>query len=363
MNLIHCSDLHLKSGDEKEYSLAVLKEVVDKTEQNDAAALLFCGDTFHNFEEIGNLQKAFREQMRRLGECEVFLIAGNHENLRRNGKLINDHDLGIPRENIIDTDSAPYRLIKRDGLEILAIPHQQSYKDYMSWLLPEPTAVRVAMAHATIPAMVYTGFNDDEEEATAALDTDLFVRHKVSYAALGHIHSGREMSEDGVMLVYPGSSRVVSKNEEGDRRIRLIRVNRENATLTHEPLALLSAGKYKGTVVDFPLSGLPEPDTDKLSPEMGDWIHFELNGLVEDRAAVEKFRGSIEKVLKNRIRKVTFEDNIESCGKIAESVIARKFLEAWESKSVADVGDALEIHERARMIGLKSIMAELERQA
>src|SRR6056297_3534812 len=102
IKIIHCADLHL-SVEEQDYSLPVLHEIIDTANEEEADYLILAGDTFDSFEQLIKLQKYFKDKISNLKKsCEVFLLAGNHEDRGRNNRKIADCDLGIADENIID---------------------------------------------------------------------------------------------------------------------------------------------------------------------------------------------------------------------------------------------------------------------
>ncbi len=100
MKIIHCADLHL-SSDEKDYSFSVFNEIVDIANSEKADYLLLAGDTFNSFDEIIKLKSTFEGTVHKLDvKCEVFLLAGNHEDIGRNKKKISSFEIGIPPKTL-----------------------------------------------------------------------------------------------------------------------------------------------------------------------------------------------------------------------------------------------------------------------
>jgi len=124
IRVLHCADLHLSADPaDRDYSLAVLDEIAGLAKKRGAAYLLFAGDTFNTFGDAETLRAEFRDRMEPLrGTCEVFLLAGNHEDLGRSKRKLANFDLGLAPENCIEFDGAPFRLIRRGGVEIQLIP-------------------------------------------------------------------------------------------------------------------------------------------------------------------------------------------------------------------------------------------------
>lgn len=359
IKLIHCADLHLSTR-EKDYSLGVFREIIEIANRESADFLLLAGDIFDSFAEIENLEADFKATVRLLDAgCEPFLLAGNHEELQRNAGRIASFDLGLPSANIIDTDKAPFRLIERTGLEILAIPHQRDYRGYTDWKAPEKKVrFRVAMAHAANEDLAFVGFFDEENKA-GVIDTDLFQRFQVDYAALGHIHSAAEKTVGNVRIAYSGSARVWRKDETGPRCVTKVELGH---AINLQSIPILSAGQFKRFVVNLNLNGKPETDL-STSIQVGDrdWVWLEFQGLVEDAMEAKSSMDALADTLRDQARRVdTQKDAVESCAGIAGQDIAKKFLELWEARKPAHVGDELEVWQRAREIGLRKIKSHIE---
>lgn len=363
IRIIHCADLHLSSK-EKVYSLNVLKEIVEQAVKKHANYLLFAGDTFDRFSELANLHKEFANALSPLaGICEIFFIAGNHEFLDRNKSKISAYELGIPAENIIDIDASPFRLISRDGIEIIAIPHQKDYKGYTEWPVPEKKAtLRIALAHAANEDLSFTGLFEEEDKA-GVIDSDLFQRYHVDYAALGHIHTKSEKTIGRVIMAYPGSPRVWRKDECGPRYINMLECS---DSIKLKQIEITTAGQFRRYSIDLDLDGMPKIEINKLAMEWDscDWIWIDLQGLVEDVSVVDALSREYKHDHEKRVRKIDINtDSIVSCAGISSQEIAKKFLEIWEGAKPAQLGDELAVWERAREIGLRKIKEHMEARA
>jgi DNA repair exonuclease SbcCD nuclease subunit len=263
-------------------------------------------------------------------------------------------DLGIPEKNIIDIEDSPYRLIERENLELLAIPYQKDYSRYTQWVLPEKKKSRIALAHAVNNDLVFKGI-DEEEEKVSVMDSDLFARFGVDYAALGHIHKTNAKQIGNTILVYPGSSRVWRKDEEGERYVYLLECT---TVIKSESVVLKSAGQFRKYRVNVSLDGQPEMDlaSQMKAWEPNDWIWIDFVGLVEDSATFKESLQKIKTSVNNNVRKIDLNDSeVRACANISSQEIAKKFLEIWEKKKPADVGDELEAWEKARSVGLSKI--------
>ena len=356
--ILHSADIHL-SLKEKEYSLSVLSEIINVANQNEVNILLLSGDTFDTFDELVALAEEFKKTIKTLhNRCEVFLLAGNHEDLKRNGRNISSYDLGIPIDNIIDTDSAPYRLIEREYLEILAIPHQKQYGNYTEWKIPPKQKLRIAMVHALNNDLSFTGV-DDEEEKTSVMDSDLFIRFNVDYAAFGHIHKTIEKQIGNTIMAYPGSPRVWRKDESGAKFVYLLE---SSQPVSFTKIVIASAGEYKRYKINVALNGRPEIDLEPISKEWtkNDWIWLDFEGLIEEMETFNNFKKEIMRKYEPQVRKLDCNvTDIKTCANISSQEIARKFLEIWETKKPADLGDEMKAWEKARSIGLSKIEQSL----
>ncbi|MEE8409815.1 MAG: hypothetical protein V3T05_09435, partial [Myxococcota bacterium] len=77
--VFHVSDLHLTSAaDEQDYSLAVLREVVEQTRSCGADALLICGHLFDASADLDAIASPLRDILADL-PCTAFLIPGAGE--------------------------------------------------------------------------------------------------------------------------------------------------------------------------------------------------------------------------------------------------------------------------------------------
>lgn len=361
ITLLHCADLHLsgRSDDEKRYSISVLDEIVRLAEEQQVRALLFCGDTFDSFSDAVLMRDEFRKRIASVRErSDVFLIAGNHEELDRGDNVLSKYDFGIEPGCMIERCSFKY--FSCDGFDLLAIPHRRDYRDYGDWQVPEKKfSTRIAMAHGIVTGMTFSGIDDGEKSAASAMDVDLFHRHGVDYAAMGHIHGSRSGKFGSLDVVYPGSARVWRKNEFGPRCVSLVYCGER---VNYRLQDLQSAGQFRSCNVFVDFDGNIEPLRD--SPEqwsLNDRVFISFSGIVEDentaRGNIQRF---IDEIQKN-VRMVEFEEHLDVVSGIASQPLAKKFLERWSEKRPNEQ-DKIEIWNRAREIGLMKIRDILEAQ-
>ena len=362
IEIIHCADLHLSPG-EADYSLTVLDEVAALTRTQGAAYLLLCGDTFDSFPAAEALRGEFRKRVRSLApECEILLLAGNHEELKRGRRSLESLDLGP----VTVLDTRPFQLLRRDACEFLAIPHQAGFAGYRDWPVPPKEQRRIILAHGVVSGLAYGGPGSDPdpngEAGGSALDPDLFVRFQADYAALGHIHTRREVLRDNLRLAYPGSARVWRRGETGERGVFRLSIPDSPA----EPPgfhfhALKSAGQYREYRVLLDLDGeakTPAPEAESWQPE--DFIRLVFSGLVEDEHSAAALAAAVEQDWAGRVRRLEIDrEQVTALPGIASHPLAGQFLRAWEAREPEDERGR-RIWLMSRQLGLEAIKEALE---
>ena len=361
IKLLHCADLHLSAArDERGYCLSVLDEIVAAAVREGAGYLLFAGDTFNSFGDAEALRDEFRSRIEPLrGRCEPVLVSGNHEDLGRNGRRLASFDLGIEPECVVESSGGPFTLLRRDGVEFLALPHRADYRDYTGWNVPEKKEpFRVAAAHGIVAGMSYTWEDEETDARAAVMDADLFQRYLVDYAALGHIHSFRRVRAGGTELLYPGSARVWRKNEMGPRRAALVTLDE---AIHLSPLELKAAGQYRPLDVFVSFDGTPA----ELPSEAEDWgpadyAYLKFSGLVEnEREALDSVRKLISE-MEERVRRVAHETELSVLEGVSGHPVAKKFLQLLEERKPVKDGEEYPVWKRAREMGLLKIKETVE---
>lgn len=382
--ILHAADLHLSEAD-RDYSLAVFAELIEAAHRERVDYLVFCGDLFNTFADAEKLRGDFR---RILGAppFEFLYLPGNHEDLQRGSGELARLDWGAATV----LHARPFELLRRDRgglpIEFLAIPHQGNYNGYGNWQVPPKEApVRIALAHGVVAGMAFRG--PDDEGGGAALDPDLFLRYRVDYAALGHIHGRRCQKTGTLILAYPGSTRVWRKHESGPRGAYLLDVNAgatsnggttPNSGALAEPtfIPLASAGEYRHYSLPLGLEG-DIPDLDRIASGWGRADHIELDftGLVEDERVVAKLAETLRERYAPQVRRLDIErEGVSAFPGIASHPIVKQFLAVWnqrmprlpaiENPNLAS-SQATEhaVWVRAREMALNSLKAHLERNA
>lgn len=361
IKLLHCADLHLSVA-EKEYGLSVLREIVEKANNRDVDYLLLCGDVFDSFPDAEALRSDFRGILSSLPRCEVLYLPGNHEDRSRGSNQLSSMDLGLGKEGLLY--ETPSKLIKRDGIEFLSIPHQKDYSTYAEWPVPpKGSPVRIAIAHGTVLGLTYSG--PEEEEDGSVLDPDIFERYQVDYAALGHVHSRRTQKIGTVTYAYPGSARVwrLHEREMGPRGINLVEIS-DDGNIACEFVALGSAGEYRRYTLPLSLDGeLTGLDEIARTWTATDMIELELTGIVED----ENKLAELERALKSKYTPPVLRKpieikrtGVEGMAGIASQQIAKDFLLLWEKERPAMNEGEIKVWMRARELALKEIKSAMQ---
>jgi len=362
MKLLHCSDLHLSNTEnERAYCLSVLDDIAAIALREGADYLLFSGDTFNSFTDAEALRDEFRKRVQPLSPagCETILISGNHEELGRHGRSLTSFDLGIAPGCIIEPCGEPFAVLKREGLEFLAVPHRDDYRDYTDWKVPgKEEPFRVALAHGIVAGMSYLWEDEENDTRAAVMDSDIFQRNLVDYAALGHIHSFRRVRAGETEMIYPGSARVWRKNETGPRQAVMVSLG---AGTHFSPVELKSAGQYRSFDVFVNFHGVPA-DLPVESAQWGsaDYVFLKFSGLVEnERESGDAIRRLVNRV-REQVRRVEYEQNLFVLEGVSIHPVARKFLMLMEEKALEGPGKDDPVWKRAREMGLMKIKQVLE---
>jgi len=367
--ILHCADLHLSASDEKtkNYCLEVLDEILNHVKEHNLDFLIFAGDVFNTYKDIDAMKVDFRSRIKALPEaCEVVFVAGNHEYLYgKDNAKISGNDLGISPANIIEhSNDRPFTLIKREGIEFFAIPHNKEYSSYVNWVIPEKENYRICIAHAQVSGLNFEGINDEAEENTSLIDSDVFNRVKADYVAMGHIHTEKKHQLKDCDLYYPGSARVWRGGEAGERKVGLLVIDEKTKQINiATPIVIKSAGQYRRYELPLDLDG-GCAELDEISKVWGinDSVEIMLEGVVDDENDVAKLESLIKAKFGLKLRELSINrDNVFAVDGISAHPIAKKFIELWkEAKPDEKDPDATKAWLKARQLGLTEIKNAME---
>lgn len=336
MKYLQVSDLHLSSATKEEeiYSLNVLKEILETAESKSCTKVFFCGDLFNTFPDLETLRAPFLKQVSAYSG-QVYFLPGNHEILERKGNH-NSYAAYDWSKKVKVLDQTPFTLWEEDGIEFVAIPHQENYSEIL--LNPPPpkkTPIRMGLAHGTVSGMSFTGLQEEEEEGGSYLDFNLIQSLGLDYLAIGHLHRHRFGTVGKCNVGYAGSSRVWRKGEFGPRGGILLDV--QNGMVRTEFLSWKSAGEYREITVSLDTDGNPDLSVEEYLANAlsNDWICFRFVGYVDSMDGKQKFQETIQKDWKHKFRICEFdpdESQIVVIQNISENEFIKQFLDKMNER-------------------------------
>jgi DNA repair exonuclease SbcCD nuclease subunit len=351
MRILHAADLHLATV-ERDYSLAVLDEIIEIVALERVEILLLAGDVFDTYADAESLRDEVAARLDRLAAgCRPFYIPGNHEKL---GATERRH-IGLLSFGSRMTVTTEVSLVPiSDEVELLLVPHRENYDDYQSWdVPPKMSRLRIAVAHGSVTGLSFLGLGD--EEGGAIIDPDLFAFHGVNYAAMGHIHSGRiQHQSSGAVIAYPGSARVWRSGEAGERSVLLVDLSKGIEPVR---LSLAAAGQWRS--IELPLaqdgSVTPGPMLEVAGPR--DWLEVTLTGVADDDFVRDTAARLVEQAATGRVRRLDIRKNeVMVLAGVSDEPVVRLFLDAWRSRfeTASETDRAAWL--RARSVGLAKII-------
>jgi len=215
VRFLQTSDVHLRA-DRPERRRA-LELVFDAVSAHAADALIIAGDLFDRSTDAVGERARVRELVESIAPRPVVLLPGNHD-LDAFGS---GTDFGA---NAVVLADVPYVRASVCGVDVVGLPYQQgrTVTECLTGLTADP--LRTALiAHATVTDAIGAFAGEGEDGAyMPVMVADLFQRF--SYAALGHLHSGRNLvRRDRERLVaYAGSPVATSRREIGPRAVLLV---------------------------------------------------------------------------------------------------------------------------------------------
>ncbi len=362
--LIHTADLHIENGEEKPYCYAVLDEIIALAASEKADALVIAGDLFDSFADFEALRREVCEKLSPLaaGGCRVVYIPGNHE--ARGART----DLAAYNlDPVAFCAAGPFSLVEAGGAEFLCVPHAASYEGYRDWKVPpkKEGVPRVAVAHA-LNSSIYAGPDPETDSRAGVVDGDLFARFGADYAALGHVHAGRQQQLGGTAC-YPGSPRVwrAHPKEAGVKSVRVVELGPDGVSVRAAELA--AAGQYREYSLPLDLGGAPDPGAVakfEASLAAQDRAAVTLTGVVEDENAAKAAKDALQARLAARCRRAeVFLDTVPAAS-LSSNPLARAFLAEMDRRMPsADAGAEYRSWLLARQYGLQELAARAGEEA
>ena len=349
--LLISSDLHL-SIQEKDYSLAILDELIEYAK--DCDALLFLGDTFNTFEDLQELKDIVSSKLENYKK-DVYLLKGNHENIKSKGITLNK--LKFP-ENVIVIENISFFTI--DNLDIIAIPYSEKYiidNDIDKKIEKLNSDKRIIIAHGIVEGTLWA---IEENEEIASIPIDIIKKMNANISIVGHIHKPMEINIDNIDIIYIGSSRVWRKSKSEMNARRCMILDTKDNLINKKFINIKNAGEYR--VYDINVSNI-DKKLDRIVKEWGinDIIDINIYGILEDENELENKKNNI----KNIYSKYSREINIKSSklflleNAYNENII-KEFLDIVDEYEFDSSNEEdLEIVELARKIGIEKIFGAL----
>lgn len=349
--LLISSDLHL-SIQEKEYSLSVLDEIIEYAKDYDA--LLLLGDTFNTFEDLQELKEIFSKKMEDY-QKDVYLLKGNHENLKSKGITLSK--LKFP-DNVITIEDISFFNI--DNLDIIALPYSEKYiidNDINKKIDNLNADNRIVIAHGIVEGTLWA---IEENEEAASIPIDIIKKIDPNMAIVGHIHKQMEINIEDINIIYTGSARVWrrTKSEMGTRRC--LAIDTENNSIKKTFINIKNAGEYR--VYESNIYSLSNLEQKSSEWDINDIIDINVYGIAEDENELDEKINSI----KNKYSKYVRDINIKTSELFLlenaknESIIKEFLSIAEEYEFNTNNEDDLEIVEIAKRIGIEKIYNALQ---
>ena len=349
--LLISSDLHL-SMQEKEYSLSVLDEIIEYAKDYDALMLL--GDTFNTFEDLQGLKDIFSKKMEDY-QKNVYLLKGNHENLKSKGITLSK--LKFP-ENVIVIENITFFNI--DDLDIAALPYSEKYiiDNELNKKIESLNANnRILIAHGIVEGTLWT---IEENEEAASIPIDIIKKIDPNFAIVGHIHKQMEVNIDNIDIIYTGSARVWrrSKSEMGTRRCLSIDI--KNGSINKTFINIKNAGEYR--VYETNIYSLSSLDKKAEEWNINDIIDINVYGIAEDENEIEEKINAVRNKYSKYVRDINIKTKelflLENA--YNESIIKEFLAIAEEHEFATNNEEDLEIVEIAKRIGIEKIYSALQ---
>ena len=358
MRILHAADLHLAT-DERDYSLAVLDEMIETVARERVELLLLAGDVFDTLADAESLRDAVTARLDLLAaSCRPFYIPGNHEKL---GATERRH-IGLLSFGSRMTVTTELSLISiSNEVELLLVPHSENYDDYQSWdVSPKKSRLRIAVAHGSVTGLSFLGLGD--EEGGGIIDPDLFAFHSVDYAAMGHIHAGRiQQQPSGAIIAYPGSARVWRSGEVGERSMLLLDIT---TGITPVKLPLAAAGQWRSMELPLAQDGSAESGPMLATAGPQDWLEVMLTGVTDNDFVRDSAARTVEQAMAGRVRRLDIrKSGVMVLAGVSEEPVVRLFLEAWRTRFETALESERGAWLCARTIGLAKSIAVVGSQS
>ncbi len=352
--VLHFADLHLSwEGENREYGLSVLQEILHIAAEEEVELLIAGGDLFDTRKDFEALLAEVDSRVAStVPEARFIVLPGNHEELVRGDEPLRALS---STERIEIARAIPFGHYRFSSFDLVTVPFQSDYAGFEEWSIPaKELRHRIVAAHGSLlGASISAGLL---EERDSVLDPVLFERFNADYAALGHIHQAQEVTLGTTRYVYPGSARVWRSGEKGARGLRILQVDSE---ITSQRRELASAGRHRSLRLFLDEDSLERFGKQCSTWEPADWVHLDFFGIAESDVASTAIADAFCDSAGRFVRKVTrdLSDVLVVSGASSSSLVSR-FLDEWQSRYSEGPEDD-DAWKEARTIGLDRIAKAL----
>lgn len=286
---------------------------------------------------------------------DVYLLKGNHENLKSKGITLSK--LKFP-ENVITIEDISFFNI--DNLDIIALPYSEKYiidNDINKKIDNLNADNRIVIAHGIVEGTLWA---IEENEEAASIPIDIIKKIDPNMAIVGHIHKQMEVNIEDINIIYTGSARVWrrTKSEMGTRRC--LAIDTENNSIKKTFINIKNAGEYR--IYESNIYSLSNLEQKSSEWDINDIIDINVYGIAEDENELDEKINSI----KNKYSKYVRDINIKTSELFLlenaknESIIKEFLSIAEEYEFNTNNEDDLEIVEIAKRIGIEKIYNALQ---
>jgi DNA repair protein SbcD/Mre11 len=264
MKLLHLSDLHLgfrsysrqAPGGRNQRELDVssaFSAAIDRTIELEPDLVVIGGDIFHMVRPsnpaIVDAYRGFSRLVNALPNCDVVMVAGNHEIPRTSDTTCLLDLFRTLRMHVVIERAA--RISLRGGeLSVLAVPEGINPRPKFE---PLPTArFNVLLLHGEIEGVIRKGRPKTLTEQAVEIPLGEIAQGGWSYVALGHYHSYHQVAE---RAYYSGSLEYTSTDIWGEARVEAASGAGGKGIIEHD----LVSGEHKfhriqgaRRIIDFP---------------------------------------------------------------------------------------------------------------
>lgn len=325
MKIAFASDLHLNK--EKDWTLNVLKELVEKT-KDFSNILILGGDLFDSFNDLIALKDFFVSVVENSPIKKVFFVPGNHD--IKGGTLEDLSKINFGSKVSCFTRT-PYSIVSLDDeeMEFLIIPFQKDLSSLYNKDIYFSKRFRIVIGHGSI-----IDFNNDMEDENSFFDTEFFNLVNAKIVFLGHIHnSNLNQRKIERKIIYPGSARIWRKGEDGDHGFIVYDTKTDEVIFNK----LESGGMYKRINIEIEKDNYFIDNSIFENLPKNCFLEIIFKGIVYSDNSIENIKGKIRQILEeksiiNKDDSSLFNtENVIKATNYYNLEIFKAFMEKWKN--------------------------------